>query len=102
MENEKLLSMLTELLEGQRQIADRVDRLEGNLAGSRDEKMWFTPEELALEMRRKPYTCREWARLGRINAEKVDYTNKWRIHRDEVMRLKAGGELLPAVISQSV
>ena len=46
-------------------------------------------------MHRKPYTVREWARRGRIRAKKVEYCNKWTIHRDEVERLLAGGMLLP-------
>ncbi len=99
--NEQILGMLTKLLEGQEQIAARVDRLEGNVVASRDEKMWFSPEELAEKLQRKPYTCREWARRGRIRAEKVDYSNKWRIGRDEVARLTAGGGLLPVAESQS-
>jgi excisionase family DNA binding protein len=95
MMNERILEMLAKLLEGQDEIAARVAMLEGNIVGSHEEKLWFSPEELAEKLNRKPYTCREWARRGRVRAEKVDYSNKWRIHRDEVKRLTAGGGLLP-------
>jgi excisionase family DNA binding protein len=92
--DEQVVALLTKLLEGQDQIAARVDRLEGK-SPAREEKLWYTPEELAEQLHRKPYTCREWARRGRIRAEKDDYSNRWRIHKDEVQRLRMGGQLLP-------
>lgn len=104
--NETIVMMLTQLLKGQDQIVARIDRIEAQMAARVDqveagtavrknEKLWFSPEELAEALHRKPYTCREWARKGRIHAEKVEYSNKWRIHKDEVARLENGGGLLP-------
>jgi excisionase family DNA binding protein len=87
--------MLTKLLEGQDQIAARVNQLEAKVMATTVEKLWYSPEELAEQVHRKPYTCREWARRGRIRAEKDGYSNKWQIHKDEVARLKLGGGLLP-------
>ena len=98
--DEKILAMLTELLDGQKQIVARVDRIEGAIPSAKEEKLWFSPEELAERMHRKPYTVREWARRGRIRAKKVEYCNKWTIHRDEVERLLAGGMLLPEMEAQ--
>ena len=98
--DDQVVALLTKILEGQDQLVARVDQLEGKMAPTKDEKLWYSPEELAELLHRKPYTCREWARLGRIQAEKDDYCNKWRIHRDEVERLRRGGALLPTRDSQ--
>ena len=54
------------------------------------DKQWYTPDELAAVMGRKPYTVREWCRLDRIPSEKNE-TGLRRIPAAEVERLRAGG-----------
>lgn len=58
----------------------------------------FTTIEAAPLLKRKPYTVREWCRLGRINAEKGDSgrgaDNEWRITLEEINRFLNEG-LLP-------
>lgn len=104
------LILLAELLDAQQRIITHIRELDAKMTdcfGKNDakddqasdrragmEKVWYSPDELAAELGRKPYTAREWARHGRIHAEKKPNSNKWRIHADEVARLKGGGELL--------
>jgi excisionase family DNA binding protein len=82
-----------EILNALSQIKSRLDALESKQETS--PKKWYTPDELAETLRRKPYTVREWCRNGRIRSEKDTYTGKRRIPVEEVNRLMAGGGLLP-------
>jgi hypothetical protein len=58
-------------------------------------KDYYTTEEAAVLLRRKPETVREWCRLGQCRAEhkKVYRGGKrqWTIHRDEILRLEREG-----------
>jgi hypothetical protein len=69
----------------------RLNQLEGKSA----EKPWWSPEYLAASLHRKPFTVREWCRLGRIHAEKDKYSRLWRVSDKEAQRLIAGGGLQP-------
>lgn len=79
-------------------ILDRIDQLERLILErlqappkpAMPPKLW-TPEELAEALRRKPYTVREWCRLGRIRATKPQYGRHWQITDDEAQRLISGG-----------
>jgi hypothetical protein len=73
------------------EILLRLNQLEGKPA----EKQWWSPEELAASLHRKPFTVREWCRLGRIRAEKDKYSRLWRVPDNEAQRLLAGGGLQP-------
>lgn len=68
------------------------------LVQQRTVKESYTPQELAGLLNRRPYTVREWCRLGRINAEKCACgrggEREWRIPHEEVLRFQREG-LLP-------
>lgn len=61
-------------------------------------KAWYTPAEVARQLKRKPATVRHWCRLGRIAARKRCYGRgdklEWEIAADELVRLRSHG-LLP-------
>ena len=78
----------------EKQLADILLRL-NQLEGKSAEKQWWSPEELAVSLHRKPFTVREWCRLGRIRAEKDKYSRLWRVSDKESQRLIAGGGLQP-------
>ena len=88
-----------------KEIFDRLVRLEAqnaeilarfdHLGSKPQQKESWSPEELAEALHRKPFTVREWCRLGRIHAEKDKYSRLWRIPDKEAQRLIAGGGLQP-------
>ena len=55
----ELAAKLLDMLGG---IDRRLAAIEGGTRAT--EKQWYSPEELATLMQRKPYTVREWARLS--------------------------------------
>lgn len=63
-------------------------------------KDFFTTAEVAKLLGKRPFTVREWARLGRVNAEKTHAGRgaepEWRISKEEVLRIQNDG-LLPIV-----
>lgn len=87
---DRIVELLNEVRAEIKDLKERVDSL--MVPASR--KDWYSPEELAQLMKRKPYTVREWARNGRIRSEKDSYTGRRRIPTEEVDRLVAGGGLL--------
>jgi hypothetical protein len=62
----------------------------GNLGGTGDV---LTVAEAAARLRKKPFTVREWCRLGRINAKLLPNGQEWRISAAEIARLRAEGLL---------
>jgi hypothetical protein len=62
-------------------------------------KEWYTTAEVAKLMSRDEFTVREWARRGRINAQKrISGRGKhqaWAISHEEVLRLQREGLLVP-------
>ena len=86
-----LLELLARIEKQNLQILARLDRLENNPP----QKESWSPEELAVALHRKPFTVREWCRLGRILAEKDKYSRLWRVPDNEAQRLLAGGGLQP-------
>ena len=66
--------------------------------GQRTRKDWYTTEEVGEILDRDPYTVREWARLGRIRAEKRPCgrgrAKEWVISHEELERIRNHG-LLP-------
>lgn len=61
-------------------------------------KDWYTVDEFAKHVGREPFTVREWARLGRIHAEKRrsgrGKHTEWVIGHPELLRFQRHG-LLP-------
>jgi len=61
-------------------------------------KDYYTTQEVAKILGKKPYTVREWCRLQRINAEKAmcgrGCEEEWRITHKELLRIQNNG-LLP-------
>lgn len=86
-----LLEILARIEKQNLQILARLDRLENKPP----QKESWSPEELAVALHRKPFTVREWCRLGRILAEKDKYSRLWRVPDNEAQRLLAGGGLQP-------
>lgn len=82
-----------ELLQRLERIEAALLRLEG-----KQEKDWYSTDELAAFLEKAPYTCREWARHGRINAKKRacgrGRAKEWVVSADEVKRIQEEG-LLP-------
>lgn len=83
-------------------LCDRLRRIESavsTLVEQRTVKEWYTTEEVAAVLGRRPFTVREWCRLGRIHAEKRETgrgnTLEWSVSHDELERIRNYG-LLPA------
>jgi hypothetical protein len=77
------------------EVLARLDRL-----GTKPpEKEFWTPEELAEALHKKPFTVREWCRLGRIESTKDKYSRLRKIPNDEAKRLINGGSLQPQVVA---
>lgn len=98
-------SRLRAIEERQKRIEDLLTTIHGVVNQFRDnavseipKKDWFTPGELAKLLGKRPYTVREWCRLGRINAQKRRTgrgdADEWEISAEEIERYKNHG-LLP-------
>ena len=84
-----------------REVIDRLGGLEEVLKQLRDKqatKEHYTVEEFATKVGKAPFTCREWARLGRIRATKHHSGRgayqSWTISHEELLRYERFG-LLP-------
>jgi hypothetical protein len=77
---------------------ERIERLLEQLVTKTVVKSWYTVEEFASLVGRSNFTCREWCRLGRINAEKsmtqAGSAATWTISQAEYLRYQREG-LLP-------
>jgi hypothetical protein len=79
-------------------IAEKITRLEAAvslLVEQHTVKDFYTVEEAAVILRRRPYTIREHCRLGRINATKRESGRgeygEWSISRDELTHVMTHG-----------
>ena len=82
----------------------RIGKLEDTLAelrtnvGREPAKEYYSVSEFAAIVKRRPYTVREWCRLGRIHGSKRLYARgaypEWRISHEELTRYQNEG-LLP-------
>ena len=75
-------------------LHERLDRLEQNLAMSR-EKEAYTVDEAAKRLNRRPWTVRQWCNKGEVaGAYKVrgkGRTGEWRIPHDALVRVQNEG-----------
>jgi hypothetical protein len=84
-------------------ISGRLDRIESMLTSLVERESireWYSTEQFARLVGKAEFTCREWARLGRIHAEKrrsgrgahaawvVSHTELLRYQRDGLLPLK--------------
>ena len=76
------------------ELQEQLNRIEASLNALIDQEIreWYSVEEAASLLSRKPFTVREWARNNRINAEKLP-NNEWRISKQEITRIKEHGLL---------
>lgn len=82
-------------------VIERLDRIEAALAVLVERQMvkdFYEIEEFAKFVGKAPFTCREWARLGRIRAEKKNSGRgphaRWVVSHQELLRYQREG-LLP-------
>ena len=82
-------------------VAERLDRIEAlmrQLVGKEPTKEWYTTAEAAKHLGKRPFTVREWCRLGRVHAEKRvcgrGFDSEWMIAHEELDRIRNHG-LLP-------
>lgn len=82
-------------------VEDRLEKIENLLVvlvERQQVREFYEIEEFARLVGREPFTCREWARLGRIRAEKRlsgrGAYSQWAVSHDELLRYQREG-LLP-------
>lgn len=82
-------------------LDERLEKIEAMLmllVGREAVKDWYSVEEFARLVDRAPFTVREWARQGRINATKKESGRgahlSWAVSRTELVRFQREG-LLP-------
>lgn len=105
-QNEWIAAAIAEVISDEfGRMEARLEAMEALLAEIRDralvgnvEKEYYTTKEAATLLNKKPYTVREWCRLGRISAEKSHsgrgLDEEWRISSEELTRFQNEG-LLP-------
>ena len=83
-------------------LRERLDRIEDLLlllTSQQQARSWYTVEEFARLVNRSEFTCRQWCRLGRIEASKKASGRGahafWAIAHSELERFQREG-LLPA------
>lgn len=97
------------------QLEARLERLEAELvklversSAPAMEKEYYSTKEAAQLLGKRPYTVREWCRLGRINSVKTlsgrGIDEEWRVSHAEIQRIQNEGllELKPGTQIQTV
>jgi hypothetical protein len=68
-------------------------------------KEFYSTQEVAKLLGKRPYTVREWCRLGRVHAEKTHagrgLDEEWRVSHVELTRIQNEG-LLPVAKSSAI
>lgn len=79
----------------EKQILKIVEEIRDLLVRQRPEKDKYTVPEAAKILGKKPFTVREWCRLGRVKAEKAacgrSSEGEWLISREEIVRVQNEG-----------
>lgn len=92
------LSTLEELNQKLISVEDTLTELRDLLLSQQKTKDWYSTAEVAAILGKKPYTVREWCRLGRVHASKTmsgrGSEEEWRISHEELVRIQNDG-LLP-------
>lgn len=96
-----LTALLTELQTSihdlRAELASVHDVLRSRPDAPAEPRRWFSVEEVAALLGKRPYTIREWCRHGQINAvkraERRGRASLWSISADEVSRYKEEGLL---------
>jgi transposase len=95
------MSNETEVLQRMDLLLERIDKVEAaldRLVRQGQVKDWYSTEEVAQILGKAEFTVREWARLGRIRAEKKHSGRgkfqSWVIAHAELLRIQKEG-LLP-------
>lgn len=93
-----IASRLERLEAGLGKLFDALDVVRGLVAAKVVVKEWYSTNEVAHILTRRPYTVREWCRLGRVNATRTHSgrgeVEEWRISHQELQRIQNEG-LLP-------
>ncbi len=81
-------------------LEDRLERIETMLTALIERQPspgWYSIEQFSRIVGRSELTCREWCRLGRINARKKESGRgahaAWAISHDELQRYQSEGLL---------
>lgn len=79
-------------------IVERLDRIERLLTEQKSVREYYGTEDMAEVFGKSEFTCREWCRLGRVNAQKRQSGRgkhaAWVITHAEMLRIQKDG-LLP-------
>lgn len=79
------------------QRLERIEKLLNAMMAQHQRASWYSVEEFATLVGRSSLTCREWCRLGRINARKCSSGRgahaAWSISHEELERYRRDGLL---------
>lgn len=88
---------LADICERLARVEQKLDELCDHAAHQQLVKQYYTTQEVARILDKRPYTVREWCRLERVNAHKVQcgrgIDNEWRISHEELLRIQNEGLL---------
>lgn len=97
---DRFTALLREELNGVKERIAAVQALLESILNdmeARAVKEYYTTLEVARILQKKPYTVREWCRLGRVNAQKAfsgrGLDDEWRISHEELVRIQNEGLL---------
>jgi len=93
-----LVRLMGQIEERLQALEQRLDLVHEAVHIRHSMKEYYTTQEAAKILGRRPYTVREWCRLARVHAEKAlsgrGIDEEWRISHDELTRIQNEG-LLP-------